>query len=116
VEGLRPFRNQNKIQNLHLFTNKKKTAFERRKSAINFRFKQTSCNTVSESLTISWQRIFQKWLIFPDNIASFPNLPNAKISAFRQTALYGDNTAQPVDLPSSSNYLISTEGNEKHFN
>jgi hypothetical protein len=46
---------------------------------------------------------FQDWLILPENIASFPNPPNAKISTFHQTALNGDDTAQPVDLPSSSN-------------
>jgi hypothetical protein len=38
-----------------------------------------------------------------ENIASFPYPPNAKISTFQQTALNGYDTAQPVDLPSSSN-------------
>jgi hypothetical protein len=46
---------------------------------------------------------FQDWLIFPENIASFPYPPNAKISTFQQTALNGYDTAQPVDLPPSSN-------------
>jgi hypothetical protein len=41
---------------------------------------------------------FQDWLTLPQNIASFACPPNAKISAFHQTAFNSDIGAQPVDL------------------
>jgi hypothetical protein len=43
---------------------------------------------------------FQDWLIILENISCFQYPRNALISTFPQTALNGDNAAQPADLPS----------------
>jgi hypothetical protein len=42
---------------------------------------------------------FQDWSILFENIASLPFPPRAKILSFHQTALIGEDTAQPVNLP-----------------
>jgi hypothetical protein len=91
----------------------RKTAFERQKPVKKFQFRQTAaCGKISElSSNIFVVKNFQNWLIFPENVASFPYPPNAKISTFQQTALSDYDTAQQVNLPASSNQLILTEIN-----
>jgi hypothetical protein len=58
----------------------RKTAFERQKSATNFRVKQTSCCVIAEPSSNNLMvKNFQDWLICLENIASFLYPPNAKI-------------------------------------
>lgn len=79
------------------------TAFEHQKSVTKFQFKQTSCDVISEpSSNILMLNIFSGLVdSYKKYSTVFHNRP-AKILNFHQTALIGDETAQPMDLPSTT--------------
>jgi hypothetical protein len=81
---------------------REKTAFERQKSATNFRFKQTSCGIIAEpSSNNLLVKKFSDLLIFFGKYRQFPKPSQRENLNFSANGT-GYDTAQHVDLPSSS--------------